>query len=220
MNILQGTVPDSTTRPIYPTTLSAWLDKLGAYDTCEGNDRMLDLIKLLWESDAYWCNMIPFPNNISTNLNLLDPNGYVANFLPGETQTGSIQVPINSFLVHITMQVLVGDGSAGHTYVGPGFKIRIFDKATQSDLFYNQFAHNFTAGADMNSITYDVPDVPMGPYMLVSPYCTQPPGIVQLEITNLDTQNNQCIQALFAFASPKTQVAVNVVPIDKEYTPS
>lgn len=216
MNILQGTVPDGTIRPIYPTSLSDWLQDLPAYNLWEGTDRMLDLMTLLWESDAYYCNLIPFPNNISTNLNLVDPNGYTANFVPGETQTGSIQIPVNSYLVNITMQFLQGDGSTGHTYQGPGFKARVYDKATQSDLFYGQFAHNFTAGSDMNSITYNVPDNPMGPYILVSPYCVQPPGIIQLEVTNLDVSNNQCIQMLFGFASPKNQISVNVVPILKE----
>ena len=60
----QQDVPDKTVRPIYPTYLSEWLDKLPAYDGSEGRDEDLDLLRLLWESDSYYPLLYSFPNNI------------------------------------------------------------------------------------------------------------------------------------------------------------
>jgi hypothetical protein len=204
----QQSVPDQSTRPVYPTYLSEWLDKLGAYDGSPGRDRDLDLARLIEESDAYYPLLYPWPNNIVL-LNQDIPFGQSpsANFAPGQTQTGAIQVPPLSYLISISaIQLGV---TVSEALNNPGFKLRVYEKGSQCDLFYQEFAHHMTAsGMEIDQTG----EGPFGPYFPSAPLIITPPGIIQLEMTNLDNQNAQTMQALFCFAVPKgTGVSMNVV---------
>src|ERR1035438_1275681 len=94
----QQTTPDSSVRPIFDSYLTNWLDHLGAYDTWEGQDEALDMMRILYESDAYYPFMVPFPTNI-VGTGLGTGTGNILNFNAGETQTGALQIPVGSYLV-------------------------------------------------------------------------------------------------------------------------
>jgi hypothetical protein len=208
----QGAVPDHAVRPIFDSYLSNWLDHLGAYNTWEGQDIALDLIRLLYESDAYYPYMVPFPNNIVGMGNGTGP-GNILNFNAGETQSGSLQIPEGSYLVSAGCYAYnLINPDAPRT--GAGAKVRIYDKATQSDLFYQIFAQGHSVFSD-GSIT-NTPDVPFGPYFLRSPYIISRPGVINWEITNLDPLNAETIQVLLSFSTPKSSINNNVVIQDEE----
>jgi len=99
----------------------------------------------------------------------------------------------------------------GPDHGSPGFKLRVYDKGSQSDLYYQQFAFGQTVGGDGGTPGNVTAGTPFGPYFPVSPLVISSPGILQIEVTNLDPNNNQAIQALLSFAVPKGSVSGNVV---------
>jgi hypothetical protein len=206
----QQFLPDSTVRPIVPTYLSAWLDELSAYTTNEGTDEFLDLMRLLWESDNYYPYLVCFPNNI-VGTGGGTGSGNILNFNPGETQTGAFQLPVGSYCV--SASCYSNESNNITTPTGPGAKIRIYDKATQCDLFYQQFANGLDVFGNLGAIKVDVPG---GPHLVVDPLVISPPGTIQWEITNLDPNNGATIQVLLSFACPKNAVSNNVVTMEKK----
>jgi hypothetical protein len=187
---VQQSLPDLTVRPIFPSYLSNWLDHLGAYDTWEGQDEALDMMRILYESDAYYPYM-------------------VLNFNAGETQTGSFQVPSGSWFVSAGCYVNEGTNVVSKT--GAGAKVRVYDKATQSDLFYQQFAMGKCVFDDGDNRSPTTMDSPFGPYLVRSPFIISSPGVIQWEITNIDANNAATIQVLLSFAVPKGSISGNVV---------
>ena len=213
MQQIQQSVPDGTVRPIFPSYLSNWLDHLGAYNLWpEERWNPIKLMQLLYETDAFYPYMVPFPTNI-VGTGLSTGAGNILNFNPGETQTGSIQVPAGSFLV--SAGCYANNGSNEGSKTGAGAKVRIYDKATQSDMFYQQYAHGqdvFGGGSGSNTV-----DVPFGPHLFASPYIIVAPGVIQWEITNLDPNNGSTIQVLLSFAVPKGSVSGNVLVVEEDY---
>lgn len=205
---VQQSLPDLTVRPIFPSYLSNWLDHLGAYDTWEGQDEALDMMRILYESDAYYPYMVPFPSNIVGSGGGTGP-GNVLNFNAGETQTGSFQVLPGSWFVSAGCYVNENTNEVNKT--GTGAKVRIYDKATQSDLFYQQFAMGKCVFDDGDNRSPAIMDSPFGPYLVRSPFIISSPGVIQWEITNIDANNAATIQVLLSFAVPKGSISGNVV---------
>lgn len=206
----QQSVPDSSVRPIFPSYLSNWLDNLGAYDLWPEEDwDPLELMRLIYESDAYFPYMVPFPTNI-VGSGSGTGSGNVLNFNAGETQTGAIQISPGSYLVSAGCYVSEGQGEEAPNAF-PGAKIRIYDKATQSDLFYATYGYGASVFSDGSGGGALTPNVPFGPHLFESPLVISSPGILQWEITNLDPNNAATIQVLLSFAVPKGSVSGNVV---------
>ena len=204
----QQQTPDSTVRPIFPSYLSNWLDSLGAYDTWEGQDQQLDLVRLLYESDAFFPQMYPFPTNIVGTGNGTG-TGNILNFNAGETQTGSIQITPGAILVSAGVYCNEGNDIANRT--GAGAKVRLYDKATQCDIFYGTYGHSSLFSIAGPGTEFGAADKPFGPYFFQSPIIISPPGIIQWEIVNLDPVNAATIQVLLSVAMPKGSIQSNVV---------
>lgn len=191
-------------RPSFPYDVTAQLNAMSLYDTCEGLDSYLDLARELILSNRYFYQGIPFP---------IIPEGAVTNIAPFATISGTITIPPYSFVVSIT-----------HYSAQPeGFKISIYDKGAKTDLFYNKFAKDVTASSPMGfgdphpaTISTEALDVfnAQGPRFMTSPLIVLPPGTFQIEITNLSPLDN-LVQVLFNFAVPFSGKATNIVSIGK-----
>jgi hypothetical protein len=209
---IQPKLPDSIVRPILPGYMSDWLDALPGYDGDEGLIEQLDMRRVLWEAEAYYPLLYSFPNNIVASGSGVGPNN-LTNFAAGDTQTGTIQVPIGSFLVSISAYYL------GLSSSGIGCSFRLYEKGAQSDFYYNTIASMFDGSSQGDFDAYYLNranfDQPFGPYNLLSPLIVLPPGILQVEVTNLDNSNAATIQLLFAFACPINPVSMNAVSIEK-----
>ena len=110
---------------------------------------------------------------------------------------------------------------------GPGlFTLRIYDKGAQTDLYYGQFAWYPTViGTGQNQFGTDLepskflpisfPNLPFGPYFFRAPLIVLPPGVLQIQISNV-SQNPATFQPtgilnaqlLFMIAVPKDSVTM------------
>jgi hypothetical protein len=192
-----------TIKPVYPTYQSEWLDKLPGYDAWDGSAELIDLYRLIWESNNYYCLMVPFPNNIVASGAGTGP-GNLLNFAAGDTQTGAITAPSYSYLMSI------GGYSFNGSTVVP-FKFRLYDKGAKADLFYNTYALSDISASSGDADPTLVANYPFGPHFLQSPLIVLPPGILQIEITNLNVSLPATIQMLFSFAVPINTQSTNAV---------
>lgn len=196
-----------TVRPIFNTYLSEWLDNLQGYNPWEGSDELLELYRLMWESTNYYSMIVPFPTNIIASGGGTGP-GNLLNFNAGETQTGAIVVPAYSYLLSIG-----GYAKSSNAEIGTKapFKFKLYDKGAKTDLFYSNFAINFNGSSSGQNDYAFAANYPFGPYLLTSPLIVLPPGILQIEITNLDNANAATIQMRFDFAVPINSQNTNTV---------
>jgi hypothetical protein len=175
-------------------TLSSWYDHVGAFDQSAGTDLMLNLTRQIIDSDAYMWQGIAFPVGTDVNIGSL------------QTFSGTIVVPPFSYVVQMS------------GFSGVPFAVRIYDKGAQTDIFYRQFAFHKTVVSNMQLDQVDptgqffLPDQPFAPYMLKDPLIILPPGILQVQITNMDnTPSNPVvpIQLLLGIAMPKNTISLN-----------
>lgn len=182
-------------------SLSTWYDHQGAYDLNAGTDRLLDQARFILESDAYTFQGVSFPKGNDITLQA------------GQTFSGTINLTPFSYLVSMSASVA---GGSSQTY-NP-FTLRIFDKGAQTDLYFKQFGWFPTVISDMDPqanvspylVLYNSnahPDLPFGPHFLESPFIILPPGVLQIQVTNVSTQILS-IQMLLALAVPKTNVTL------------
>lgn len=180
-----------------PYGLSTYYENQGAYDLNLGTDLMLDLTRYILESDAYLCQLIAFPKGQDIFIE------------PGESFSGVVQVPPFSYLVNLT-------GWSGN---GNQFTLRIYDKGAQTDLYYGQFAWYPTVISNMTGtfnegkpIIANDRDIPYSPHFFRSPMIILPPGVLQIQLTNVGTapilEQLGFVQMLFQFAVPKDTVAM------------
>lgn len=190
-----------TNRPIFPYDVVATLNAHPVYGLSEGLDIYLDLGREIILSDNYYYQAIPFP---------IIPDGQIYSVAAYATMSGSINVPAFAYLTMLTH----------YTQQPEGFRIRVYDKGAKTDLYYNQFAKDIQASAQMSPdprpATTSTEEINageiIGPRFLISPFISLPPGTLQLEMTNLAPVNNLC-QILFHFAIPFSSKSVNVVSI-------
>lgn len=164
-----STQPNPATKMlIQDYDVCAYLNALQAYNLNPGTDMMLDQSRKILNAGNYYYLGVPFPSATDCN------------FQPLENKAGVIQIPPNSYLLSVTGGVTnsTGTGSSGTEI----FKVRIFDKGSQSDMIDGQFilGRNFTS-----EIISAGQDVPRGPHYLLSPFIVVAPGIWQIEIQNL-----------------------------------
>lgn len=179
--------PRATTNPLAfqaPYSIVEIYNQLVAYQSWGGLDEMLDLSKLIIESDNYIWAAEGVPDHGSIM------------FDPGVTLSGGIAVPPGTFVTSVQ----------GYNQ-GPGFNLKIFDKGTTASLFYTDYIRN---GPMVSNMQLSVPgeNTPFGPGLLSSPFIVTPPGQIGWEITNADTANPQQIQILICMAQPITAVTI------------
>jgi hypothetical protein len=180
-----------------PYGLSTWYENNGAYDLNTGTDLLLDLPRHILESDAYIFQGVSFPkgNDIFVE--------------PQQSYSGVINLIPFSYIVGLT-------GWSGNKNA---FTLRIYDRGAQTDLYFRQFAwyptvlSNMTGSPNMGkTITQNDQNQPFGPYFFRAPLIVLPPGILQIQLTNIakpDFASGGIVQLLFSVAVPKNTVSLN-----------
>jgi hypothetical protein len=181
-----------------PYSVSTWYDLNGASDLWVGTDLLLDLTRHVIDSGAYVFQGVAFPKGQDVAV------GY------GQTFSGSLNLIPNSYLVGLT----------GFSRNGNQYTLRIWDKGAQTDLYYGQFAWYPTVISNMQKqenmgefILIGDQDKPFGPYLFRDPLIVLPPGILQVQLTNVQTVPDspgltQMVQILFMLAVPKTTTSL------------
>lgn len=179
-------------------SLATWYDNNGAYDLNTGTDLLLDQVREILLSDNYTFQGIGFPK------------GGDVQFDFHNTFDGSLNLVPYSYIF----------GLNGYNEAAGQFTLRIYDKGAQTDLYYGQFAwyptvigimqNQFSEGAQILQADQDKP---FGPYFFRAPWIVVPPGILQIQITNVGQivtpQPIQRAQLLFLVAVPKTTQTLN-----------
>lgn len=177
-------------------SVATWYNYQGAFDLNAGTDLLLDQSRHILESDAYVFQGIVWPKGTDT---LIDFQ---------QTFSGSLNLIPYSYVL----------GLNGFSLNNGQYTIRIYDKGAQTDLYYGQFAWyptilgtmqgQFSAVGDF--ITLADKDIPFNPYFFRSPFIILPPGILQIQLTNVqleptpEDQIPQQVQLLLLIAAPKT----------------
>ena len=136
------------------------------------------------------------------------PKGQDCILNPGQTFSGALNLTPFSYIVSVT----------GFTGNGNQFTLRIYDKGAQTDFFYGQFAWFPTViGTLQGSFNNGVPlliseqDQPFAPYLFRDPVIILPPGVIQIQVTNVSTDptfGQNFVQLLFNVAVPKSTVSM------------
>lgn len=176
-------------------SLATWYENSGAFDLNTGTDLLLDLTREILNSDNYVCQLVAFPKAQDIV------------FANQQSFSGSLNLVPYSFVV----------GLCGFNDAANQFTLRIYDKGAQTDLYYGQFAwfpSVIGIGQDQvstnpTSILSDK-DKPFGPYFFRAPWIILPPGVLQIQITNVSPNSVGPVdsQLLFMTAVPKTTVTL------------
>jgi hypothetical protein len=176
-----------------------FLEKLPGYDSSSGVIEQLELAKQIQQSGKYYWQGIPFPNQ---------DNWLVA---AGDTVSGSIQVPVGSYITSIQVY---NDYDANPA----GFKLNLFDKGSKAYLYYGDYMLNLLAGSDMQlfagsneSVGPSDPgmnsDIPFGPGYFQGPFIVTNPGIIGWELVNAGV-SDAIMQVLMCLAVPINPVSI------------
>lgn len=181
-------------------SVATWYENNGAYDLNTGTDLLLDQARQILESDAYVFQGVAFPKGQDTEVDFQ------------QTFSGSVNLIPYSYIL----------GLNGFSLNLGQYTLRIYDKGAQTDLYYGQFAWYPTVigtmqqqyYADGQFITLADTDIPFGPYWFRSPLIVLPPGVLQIQLTNVETEFDpstprQQVQLLFLVAAPKTTTTLS-----------
>ena len=188
--------------PIEPQyDVSTWYDYQGMNDLWTGTDLQLDLTRHIINSGAYVYQGIAFPKGADINIPV------------GTTFSGTINLIPYSYIVSMT--AWSGNGNQ--------FTIRVFDKGAQTDMYQKQFAWYPTVVSNMEgtfnegqAIIANDKNKPYGPYFLRSPMIVLPPGVLQIQITNVQLEPSApppfgfppIMQVLFGIAIPRNTMGM------------
>ena len=180
-------------------SLATWYENNGFFDLNTGTDLQLDLTRQILASDNYICQLVAFPKGPDVLVPL------------GTSFSGSLNLIPYTYVIG-----LIGFDTGQ-------FTVRIYDKGAQTDLYYGQFAWFPTVtGVGQNTVSQQgqsvLPgnsgfDQPFGAYFFRAPWIVLPPGVLQIQITNVSQAPNpffpQELQMLFLLAVPKNTVTLN-----------
>lgn len=179
-----------------PYGLHTWYEVNGMYDLNVGTDLQLDLVRHILDSDAYLFQGVTFPK--ANDIYITSQQSF----------SGTINLIPYSYIVGLT-------GWSGNANA---FTLRIYDRGAQTDLFYRQFAwyptvlSNMQGGPNMGeTIGQNMQNRPFSPYFFRSPLIVLPPGILQLQLTNVAKPEffaGGIAQLLFMVAVPKSTVSM------------
>lgn len=160
--------------------LSYHLDYLPAFDLTDGLSELLDIARLVIDSENYYMRGYTWPPNGSDTINALE------NF------EGQISIPHGSIILSMT----------GYSNQTDGFKWELYDNGAKHTLFGRTFGRDVDALGQGGGV--GIPDTPVAPNMLTAPMIVMPPGRLTLQLTNLSA-NNALIQIYFQVAVPITR---------------
>jgi hypothetical protein len=151
--------------------LSTWYENSGAYDLWVGTDLMLDLSRHILLSGAYVFQGVAFPKGEDVTIE------------PGSTFEGSLNLIPYSYVLYLT----------GFAANGNQFTVRIYDKGAQTDVYAKQMAWFPTVVSNMEGSANEgftltaanAKDRPFGPYFFRDPLIILPPGVLQIQLTNV-----------------------------------
>ncbi len=185
----------------YPYGVNQFIDNLQAYNSNQGTDEMLDLIREIQQSGNYYWQGIPLPVGSATTVSAR------------ATVTGSIQVPQGTWVTSITY----------YSSQEEGFKLKIFDKGSKASIFYGDYAciRNIASSMLTSDPTLPIPsdagsnsDIPLGPGYLMEPFIINDPGVLGWEVVNQSASSN-VIQVMLACAVPINKASIGLRTVDK-----
>lgn len=178
-----------------PYSLASWYEHSGIYDLWTGTDLQLDLPRMILESDAYYYQGITFPNSADAQVGFQQTISGVMNIVP------------YSYVVAIT----------GFSRNSNQFTIRLYDKGAQTDTYFKQFAWYPTVLSNMQDqvnmgdfVLLRDQDKPFSPYLFRDPFVVLPPGQLQWQLTNVESDPTlpSYVQVLLSLAVPKSTVSL------------
>jgi len=189
-----------------PYGLSTWYENQGINDLWTGTDVQLDLVRRILESDAYIFQGVGFPKGRDI---------YVP---PGQTFSGTLNLTPYSYVLYVTGWSGSADNWSGGLAANQ-FTMRLYDKGAQTDVYAKQFAwypvviSNMAGQPNLGEIIIanDL-NKPFGPYFFRDPLIVLPPGVLQIQLTNVVTDPQAptgIVQLFFAVAVPKNTISLN-----------
>lgn len=179
-----------------PYSIATWYEVNGMYDLNVGTDLELDLARHILESDAYVFQGMAFPKAGDIYIQTQQSFSGTVNLIP------------YSYIMGLT-------GWSGNENA---FTLRIYDRGAQTDLFYGQFAWYPTVLSNMQgspnmgqTIFPGEQNKPFTPFLFRSPLIVLPPGILQLQLTNVANPAffaGGIAQMLLMLAIPKTTMSL------------
>lgn len=160
-----------------------WLNSLPLYNLSEWSDEMLDLLREIQTSGNYYFEAKPFP--------VLNPGD--TGIPAGGNISGVISIPPYSYVTIIN----------AFSTTEKGFKFRVYDSGAKVDLIDKLWGWDRLVASNQGILnTPEIGNIP--PHLLMAPMIVLPPGILRVEITNMDLTNTNLCQMIFCFAVPKT----------------
>jgi hypothetical protein len=202
----------AVTRPIVDLTPSSYIDALPIFDANWMTDAQIDLARKIQDSGEYYflgrCFPIPQDGDVLSVINNSVPSGVtnVGSVLgPFQNLAGSINVPSYSYVVTIGCFSQVPDGQTNM-----GFQLSISDKGAKQDIFDKRYVRDVAFNSNRTTYSDMTGDTPNLQYWNMLPFVVLPPGILQLQVTNL---NAFCcmIQVYMTFAVPMNSMSMNKV---------
>jgi hypothetical protein len=216
MNNIVQSKPD-TPRPVPKYSPYDYLNALPQFNLNEQSDNLIDQARAILDAGNYYHQTVGFPDLPGVVVS----GGVVSNYALGETKTGTIQVPAGSFLVSICI----------YSQNTGGCKVRIFDKGTKAELFDRQYGMSrllsdnnslYDAsigplfGIDQTFSAGNVNDPNLYPWYALSPIIITPPGVLQVDTTNMDLgANGNYIQIVLQFAVPINQSSEQIIVVNE-----
>lgn len=178
-----------------PYGVNQFVDNLPGYNSCQGTDEMLDLMREIQNSGNYYWQGIPFPIGGATSV------------VGNATVNGTIQVTQGTYITAITHYMADGDA---------GFKFKLYDKGSKASIFYGDYCREGLVSSDMVQAVNVYGGVrPFGPAYLMSPFIVTDPGVLGWEVVNL-SPTTQTIQVMLSCAVPINRQSIGAKIINKK----
>lgn len=191
--------------PIFPFSLDQYLDNLGAYNTCAGNDLTLELARMLALCGTNFVTLFrSVPNGVGGAADLV--------FTPRQTKRSTVNVPPGSFLAQVTAIALTDVDNPVATADPAIFAFNVYDRGAHMSIAQGGKVNGSILAANFINV---VQDTPAGAYFPRAPIAVSPPGQLTVEITSLAAVNITA-QVLLAFAVPNTTENAGVVEVRSE----
>lgn len=202
-------------RPIQALTPTSFIDSLPLFNVNWMTDQQLDLARELLNSGEYYFigRQFPIPQDGDTifavNNNVPQGTTNVGSVIgPSQSVGGSLALPSYSYIVSIACDFYTFGNPDHNPSTNPGFYLSLADKGAKQDIFDKRFARDITFGSTRSTYSDMTDNVPMQQFFNLLPWMLLPPGLLQWQVTNLDTTCAQ-ISVYITFAVPINAGSLN-----------